>query len=1233
MKHQKYNSRASSVDLQYGHTHEINKAASFEEVQERYKELLQEPLYQAAAIGKADIVVGIPFYKETETLRAIFTTIRKGLEQFFPDQKSVIVAVGSPAGEESLNVINNIPIHTNIKRIAFLLNDWRMNGKGWHVWAIMEIARTLGADLAIVEADLTSNIEEDNVEGLAPNWINLLLKPIKADEMDMVISRFSHHDSRVSISTHIFYPLLTSLYQRSMHDMSGGQFGISHELLKILLQDPPHSCRTEIYNYGIDCWLAITALSKELKICEANLGIKVPEPTIAKRELVLRQVIRIMFHQVTADIKAWSKTHLLSQPSIVQPLANFGIRNIHGTDESNPISQHLITKYRRGFNVFHFIYKWILPEDTFRQLEKLARTNNQYFLFPDKLWTQIVYKFLLAFAFDKKFNKGDLLDSLMPICEGYSASFINKIQALRNKLILHIPEEVDNLVYLETERRIEEMVDEFIEQKADFLRAWVKNEETLEPPIPKVTYREFIPGVPLIVPLELPNLDGNIVTATGIYESIFFRYKKEFDDFIHEKLHIPLGASSGLIAEVLRNYMLQIEKQIDNYMLPGNLYTVADTKKVVEAIFHYFRRNDILALSPEFASWLLWSHPPINLLTRLGYSHLTALIEVYEPNDILTMVNWSEERFYMQHIWESLKENVRPEHFVYRALKPLVVSHQDFSSLVDMKESALNKITGVVAVSNLHRGTGGEFPKLRYLTIIAKNIIEAERFGLVWKEITQERKDLGIKIINTLEGHWGREPLSAHNIFENGHQRLLVKRIIEVSKDIENEAGEDETRFALVENLEIMADSYHLAFTLADGTFIPCSAWTWASFSFKGGTGLPTPLSVHVERDWASREFLTEYYKAIGGRGEKIDEKIRELMVEGREWEDLVPILLGEVKGAEEIVPERNVIQDKPLSRTLTRFTGNPVLKPIKENRWESKYVLNPGAININGKVYIVYRAFGDDEVSRLGLAVSEDGFLFKERLSKPIFEPKGKSETRGCEDPRLILFNNRIYMLYTAYDGIVAQIALASIGIDDFINYHWEAWHRHGLVFPGYTDKNAALFPGTFNEQYAMLHRVDPHMWITFSPHLRCPWPRRKHTILAGSQSGMLWDGLKIGAGAPPIKTKYGWLLITHGVDHNHTYRLGVMLLDLDDPTTILYRSPNPILEPRESYEIGESGKSWVPNVVFSCGAVPRENSKEILDVGDEILIYYGAADTVISVATTKVADLIPIHGSIEMP
>jgi len=85
------------------------------------------------------------------------------------------------------------------------------------------------------------------------------------------------------------------------------------------------------------------------------------------------------------------------------------------------------------------------------------------------------------------------------------------------------------------------------------------------------------------------------------------------------------------------------------------------------------------------------------------------------------------------------------------------------------------------------------------------------------------------------------------------------------------------------------------------------------------------------------------------------------------------------------------------------------------------------------------------------------------------------------------------------------------------------------------------------------------------------------------------------------------------------------VMLLDLADPRLLLYRSPNPILEPTEKHEVGEASKCWVHNVVFTCGAVPRESHKAILDAGDEVLVYYGAADTVISVATVKIADLIP--------
>ena len=182
-------------------------------------------------------------------------------------------------------------------------------------------------------------------------------------------------------------------------------------------------------------------------------------------------------------------------------------------------------------------------------------------------------------------------------------------------------------------------------------------------------------------------------------------------------------------------------------------------------------------------------------------------------------------------------------------------------------------------------------------------------------------------------------------------------------------------------------------------------------------------------------------------------------------------------------------------------------------------------------------------------------------------------------------------------------------------------------MVFPGFTDKDSALFPERFNGQYAILHRVDPHIWITFSPHLRCPWSRKRHRILAGSTPGMLWDGQKIGGGAQPIKTRYGWLLITHGVDYARYYRLGVMVLDLQDPSKLIYRSPNPILEPAQLCELGEEGQCWVSNVVFSCGAVPRDpkRNEKILDADDELIVYYGAADSVICAATARVSELIP--------
>jgi len=1198
------------------------RAASFEEVERCFREVMREPLDQTVRIGEAEIVVGIPFYNEADTISSVLGTVRKGLEEFYPDQKCVIVAAGSPAGGEALRVINSIPQGDRIRQIAFLLNDERINGKGWGVRAIMEIARTLGADLAIIEADLKSRKRNGVVEGLAPDWISLLLEPIKNKEMDLVISRFNRHYFESPISAHLVYPLLTAIYNRPIHDLVGGEWGISHRLLRTYLQNHRYSWNTEVGGYGIDSWLATTAITSGARICEANLGVKIPGPS-KKTELVLRRVARVLFEQIVADKEWWGKIETTPELPLLQPLATFGAKKTHQPDEVRIIPERSVTKYKQGFNKFHSLYQRVLPEEVYQQLETMSRTETELFDFPARLWAQIVYHFILDLAFRKEFAKDDLMNSFIPVYQGYVAGFALKIQALKAKLKPLLPVEAEQLASLDAERQIEALLDEFIHQKPGFLAVWEERAEALKSPVPKVTYREFIPGVPLVVPSELATPDGKVVTANAIYESIFNRYKNEFEQFVYKRLKIPRDATSGEIAGQIENFMHQVEEQIDETLLPGDLSTVEGTREVVEAIFHHLPHRDTFALLPEMASWLLWRYPPSNLLTKLGYSNLNVMLKEHEPNDVLALASLSEEQEYMERVWELMEENIRPEHFGACTLKPLVVSYEEFPSLLEMKESALNKITGRVVVSNLHKGMGGEFPKLRYFTTIAKNIIEAERFGAVWQRFAEERRDFGERVINSLEGHWGRDPLSAHNIFENGHHRVLVERLREITRKLHQEGREDKAK--LVTLLNNVIDSYHLALTLPDGTFIPCSVWTWASYSFKGGTGLPTPLSLHVERDWSSREFLIEYYQAAGGRKEAVEEEILELMEEGREWEDLAPILLGKVKEAGEIVPEQTVIPKQLPAGALTRFTGNPILHPIKEHPWESEYIFNPGAISLNGKVYLIYRAVGQDKISRLGLAVSEDGLRFTERLEEPIFVPEGKNEEKGCEDPRLTLVGERVYMLYTAYDGLVAQIACASIGVNDFLNYRWEAWQRHGLVFPGFTDKNAALFPEQSAGQFAMLHRVEPHIWITFSPHLRCPWPRKEHKILAGSSYGMAWDGRKIGAGAPPIKTKYGWLLIYHGVDHAHVYRLGVMLLDLADPTILLYRSPNPILEPRERYEVGEAGECWVPNVVFTCGAVPRKYNEETLDAEDEVLVYYGAADSVVSVAIAKIAALIP--------
>jgi predicted GH43/DUF377 family glycosyl hydrolase len=289
----------------------------------------------------------------------------------------------------------------------------------------------------------------------------------------------------------------------------------------------------------------------------------------------------------------------------------------------------------------------------------------------------------------------------------------------------------------------------------------------------------------------------------------------------------------------------------------------------------------------------------------------------------------------------------------------------------------------------------------------------------------------------------------------------------------------------------------------------------------------------------------------------------------------------------------------------MVRFKGNPILEPIEDHPWESKYVFNTAMINLGGRIHYFYRAMGNDKVSRLGYASSEDGYHIDVRLPDPVFEPSCSLEKYGCEDPRLTLVEDKYVMTYTAY-GDVFQIGITSISPEDILEMNW-AWGERLFPFPDTWNKNAVVFPQMIGGRYVMLHRLEPDICIAHSSDFR----RWNHSDIVMRPRPGRWDSFKIGAAGPPMELEDGWLLVYHGVAEDRTYRLGAAILDKDDPGRVVARTEEPILEPKEEYErVGQ-----VPNVVFSCGSVI---------LGEKLLISYGAADTVISVASFGLNEIV---------
>jgi len=242
--------------------------------------------------------------------------------------------------------------------------------------------------------------------------------------------------------------------------------------------------------------------------------------------------------------------------------------------------------------------------------------------------------------------------------------------------------------------------------------------------------------------------------------------------------------------------------------------------------------------------------------------------------------------------------------------------------------------------------------------------------------------------------------------------------------------------------------------------------------------------------------------------------------------------------------------------------------------------------------------------LSHIRIARSKDGFNFTVDEKPFIFPSKGE-EIYGIEDARATFVDGEYYINYTVVssNGFSTKLGRTK----DFKNVE-----DLGIIFCP-ENKDASIFPEKIGGKYYALHRPNnagfgkPSIWCAESPDL-LHWG--SHKCIA-SPRDMYWESMKIGGGPPSIKTEEGWLQIYHGKGDGQVYSLFALLLDKNDPSKVLKRSMKPMIKPEEKYE----KEGFFGNVIFTNGLV---------EVGEDLYIYYGACDNFTCVFTVKTKDIL---------
>lgn len=392
-------------------------------------------------INTVDVLVGIPSYNNAHTINYVVYQAAKGLERYFSDVDTAILVSDGQSTDGTLTTVRSMKLPFNVRVI--LANYVGISGKGSAVRAIFEAARSLKAKaVALVDSDLRS---------ITPRWIELLISPT-LQHTGLVTPFYIRDKYDGTITNFLCYPMTSTLYRRPIRQPIGGDFGLSIELVRELL-DSPLWQTPYVPTFGIDIFETHTALAKGFQVKQAFLGTKIHEAKDPSEHLapMFRQVAGSLFSCVEHYEKAWRRSE---KPQKVETI---GEADYAAPEPITVNLTSLIETYKSSFLTHNKVYHGVLDEFLLKEFQKLRKVQETDIFINSETWAKTVYSFAARFRNRTRVEREELLEAFRILWIGRVASYVK---------------ETENMTTQEANSKIEEEADTFLKFKSFLLNTF-----------------------------------------------------------------------------------------------------------------------------------------------------------------------------------------------------------------------------------------------------------------------------------------------------------------------------------------------------------------------------------------------------------------------------------------------------------------------------------------------------------------------------------------------------------------------------------------------------------------------------------------------------------------------------------------------------------------------------------------------------------------------------------------